>query len=137
MLFCFLMIRRPPRPTRADTLFPYTTLFRSRASTAFAAGLALHIDHAAARDRRAIVHVVHGSKSGLTLPAFGDVERLASAYADHATIVVDACPLRIAPKAVPRSLPLGCVVLLPWSQFAGGQPFTGFALVPAAAHRAP
>src|SRR3546814_13258545 len=25
----FLMIRRPPRPTRPDTLFPYTTLFRS------------------------------------------------------------------------------------------------------------
>src|SRR3546814_7680898 len=30
-LFCFffLMIRRPPRSTRTDTLFPYTTLFRS------------------------------------------------------------------------------------------------------------
>src|SRR3546814_19952303 len=31
VLFCFLMIRRPPRSTRTDTLFPYTTLFRSRA----------------------------------------------------------------------------------------------------------
>src|SRR3546814_6579189 len=31
ILFCvfFLMIRRPPRSTRTDTLFPYTTLFRS------------------------------------------------------------------------------------------------------------
>src|SRR3546814_14448517 len=30
VLFCFfLMIRRPPRSTRTDTLFPYTTLFRS------------------------------------------------------------------------------------------------------------
>src|SRR3546814_9015096 len=29
MLFCFLMIRRPPRSTRTDTLFPYTTIFRS------------------------------------------------------------------------------------------------------------
>src|SRR3546814_18037598 len=28
-LFFFLMIRRPPRATRTDTLFPYTTLFRS------------------------------------------------------------------------------------------------------------
>src|SRR3546814_10849061 len=32
-LYCvyifFLMIRRPPRSTRTDTLFPYTTLFRS------------------------------------------------------------------------------------------------------------
>src|SRR3546814_10425249 len=30
-LFFFLMIRRPPRSTRTDTLFPYTTLFRSLA----------------------------------------------------------------------------------------------------------
>src|SRR3546814_15969914 len=28
-LFFFLIIRRPPRSTRTDTLFPYTTLFRS------------------------------------------------------------------------------------------------------------
>src|SRR3546814_7705406 len=30
----FLMIRRPPRSTRTDTLFPYTTLFRSALSRA-------------------------------------------------------------------------------------------------------
>src|SRR3546814_4931079 len=30
LFFFFLMIRRPPRSTRPDTLFPYTTLFRSR-----------------------------------------------------------------------------------------------------------
>src|SRR3546814_15391921 len=30
VFFCFLMIRRPPRSTRTDTLFPYTTLFRSK-----------------------------------------------------------------------------------------------------------
>src|SRR3546814_666139 len=28
-MLCFLMIRQPPRSTRTDTLFPYTTLFRS------------------------------------------------------------------------------------------------------------
>src|SRR3546814_3659800 len=32
-LFFFLMIRRPPRSTRTDTLFPYTTLFRSAIET--------------------------------------------------------------------------------------------------------
>src|SRR3546814_21161112 len=31
LIFFFLMIRRPPRSTRTDTLFPYTTLFRSLA----------------------------------------------------------------------------------------------------------
>src|SRR3546814_21077772 len=34
--FFFLMTRRPPRSTRTDTLFPYTTLFRSRNETALA-----------------------------------------------------------------------------------------------------
>src|SRR3546814_7285291 len=29
-VFFFLIVRRPPRSTRPDTLFPYTTLFRSR-----------------------------------------------------------------------------------------------------------
>src|SRR3546814_1942993 len=32
--FFFLMIRRPPRSTRTDTLLPYTTLFRSQQTRA-------------------------------------------------------------------------------------------------------
>src|SRR3546814_12160131 len=38
MIF-FLMIRRPPRSTRTDTLFPYTTLFRSLDSKSFISAL--------------------------------------------------------------------------------------------------
>src|SRR3546814_14545003 len=38
-LFFFLMIRRPPRSTRTDTLFPYTTLFRSFSVTTIHDGL--------------------------------------------------------------------------------------------------
>src|SRR3546814_17841951 len=41
-VFC-LMIRRPPRSTRTDTLFPYTTLFRSLAK---ALGSQQGVDHA-------------------------------------------------------------------------------------------
>src|SRR3546814_13051724 len=40
MCVFFLMIRRPPRSTRTDTLFPYTTLFRSRAGRDGPAGRA-------------------------------------------------------------------------------------------------
>src|SRR3546814_1311014 len=36
------MIRRPPRSTRTDTLFPYTTLFRSYAAQAYRQHLAEH-----------------------------------------------------------------------------------------------
>src|SRR3546814_9842177 len=44
MFFFFLMIRRPPRSTRTDTLFPYTTLFRSPINARF---LELRQDRAA------------------------------------------------------------------------------------------
>src|SRR3546814_9141186 len=43
--FFFLMIRRPPRSTRTDTLFPYTALFRSVSSdqkTVFGAAVPGH-----------------------------------------------------------------------------------------------
>src|SRR3546814_13093137 len=46
----FLMRRRPPRSTRTDTLFPYTTLFRSRTRQAEASEQAARqaAEHAAA-----------------------------------------------------------------------------------------
>src|SRR3546814_4916766 len=51
LIIFFIMIRRPPRSTRTDTLFPYTTLFRSplyghdldRKTTPVMAGLAFAI----------------------------------------------------------------------------------------------
>src|SRR3546814_19881672 len=46
------MIRRPPRSTRTDTLFPYTTLFRSRTAGAGGPVWLRQVD-AAADDRRA------------------------------------------------------------------------------------
>src|SRR3546814_8123724 len=71
--FFFLMIRRPPRSTRTDTLFPYTTLFRSRRERSVAD----------------ICHVIPGRRPGagvrlhsagsptLWTPAFaGDHERI-------------------------------------------------------------
>src|SRR3546814_4205071 len=40
------MIRRPPRSTRTDTLFPYTTLFRARQpQKCFAGAVAQHLGH--------------------------------------------------------------------------------------------
>src|SRR3546814_19854143 len=41
--FFFLMLRRPPRSTRTDTLFPYTTLFRSEHPQIGACALAFQI----------------------------------------------------------------------------------------------
>src|SRR3546814_2186460 len=52
------MIRRPPRSTRTDTLFPYTTLFRSGLAAGLAAGLV------------AAVFVAAGLAAGLAAAAF-------------------------------------------------------------------
>src|SRR3546814_13749602 len=46
----FLMIRRPPRSTRTDTLFPYTTLFRSGLFNR--RGFDMHLGKALAQSRR-------------------------------------------------------------------------------------
>src|SRR3546814_9987285 len=55
--FCifYLIIRRPPRSTRTDTLFPYTTLFRSWTQTDYASPISpgrLHFADAAGREIR-------------------------------------------------------------------------------------
>src|SRR3546814_8502343 len=61
------MIRRPPRSTRSDTLFPYTTLFRSRhivdAEADPAGGAGQHARRTAARGR--------GERHALSQAAFG------------------------------------------------------------------
>src|SRR3546814_3706076 len=55
-MFFFLMIRLHPRSTRTDTLFPYTTLFRSRYGVAVDA--AIHAPHDYGDDRNHHVHVM-------------------------------------------------------------------------------
>src|SRR3546814_17377242 len=54
-LFFFLMIRRPPRSTRTDTLFPYTTLFRS-GGRRWPSGVAHRALQRAQRGRSPLLH---------------------------------------------------------------------------------
>src|SRR3546814_1092567 len=67
--FFFLMIRRPPRSTRTDTLFPYTTLFRSRGprvrlpeGARRRAGRRLHVDLHLAQAGRGRQRVAGGQR---------------------------------------------------------------------------
>ncbi len=101
-----------------------------RASAAIAADLADRADEAIAAGEHPVIHVVHGSKTGLTLPSLDDCAVLSARFGLAATIVVDACQLRISPAAVRAYLDLGCVVLATGSKSANGAPFSGFALVP-------
>src|SRR3546814_14423786 len=52
LFFFFLMIRRPPRSTRTDTLFPYTTLFRSLPDCVHPARRAAYLTHSTIPARR-------------------------------------------------------------------------------------
>src|SRR3546814_5117323 len=62
LLFFFLMIRRPPRSTRTDTLFPYTTLFRSPGS-----GAHLHTRRSSRNYRDSRVRP-HAAAQSITVP---------------------------------------------------------------------
>src|SRR3546814_11600977 len=55
------MIRRPPRSTRTDTLFPYTTLFRSWRRVVRAVDRADRRQHAASL----FLHRYHGVRTGV------------------------------------------------------------------------
>src|SRR3546814_16596025 len=62
--FFFLMIRRPPRSTRTDTLFPYTTLFRSERLVVGEGGVVDELDAVA----HALLDGVRGARVGGELP---------------------------------------------------------------------
>jgi hypothetical protein len=111
---------------------------RVRPSTYIAARMHASIAAARGAGRHSLVHIVHGSKTGLILPSLAEVEALCERHGDAATLVVDACQARITSAAVNDYLARGAIVFVTGSKFMGGPPFSGFALVPAAlARRAP
>jgi selenocysteine lyase/cysteine desulfurase len=96
------------------------------------AGMRSEIERAIAAQQFPLLHVVHGSKTGLILPHLDDIDALIARYGDGIGFVVDACQARITSAAIAAYLTRGAVVLLTGSKFMGGAPFSGFALVPQA-----
>src|SRR3546814_4841626 len=97
IICCFLMIRRPPRSTRTDTLFPYTTLFRSVAAAA-----AIHADRRHGRtqpthDRGGKSANTHHRQSRLTM---------AHGHSRNYTTLTDATQSRAVASA--RCKPIRC-----------------------------
>ncbi len=90
------------------------------------------LNRARAMGKHALVHVVHGSKTGLILPQGEELDRLHAEFPGQFTLVVDACQARIASAAVHRYLERGAIVFLTGSKFMGGPPFSGFAILPEA-----
>lgn len=92
---------------------------------------------AKAEGRHALVHVVHGSKTGLILPVLDDIDSLGREHGEAMSLVVDACQARITSAAIADYLKRGAIVFLTGSKFMGGPPFSGFALLPAGIERPP
>ena len=92
--------------------------------------IAIEMGVAALDGRQTLLHVVHGSKTGLILPSLDDIDRLKAEYSDRLSLVIDACQARIITEAVNDYLARDAVVFLTGSKFMGGPPFNGFALVP-------
>jgi hypothetical protein len=103
---------------------------RARPSGEIAAKMDSAIRAAEAERRHVLVHVVHGSKTGLILPSLDDIDRLAEAHGGSVTFVVDACQARITSPAIADYLARDAIVFVTGSKFMGGPPFSGFALVP-------
>lgn len=103
---------------------------RARPSAEIAARMDSAIRAAEAEHRHVLVHVVHGSKTGLILPSLDDIDRLSDAHGSSVTLVVDACQARITSPAIADYLEREAIVFVTGSKFMGGPPFSGFALVP-------
>src|SRR3546814_7889995 len=94
------MIRRPPRSTRTDTLFPYTTLFRSLDRFAFGFRNRQH----------AVVDAVGCQRPGVVLASLRNVDRVAAARPmfvgpEHAAPGVECGPLLVAMAVGPDFRP--------------------------------
>jgi hypothetical protein len=103
---------------------------RARPSAEIAERMDKAIAESEAARRHVLVHVVHGSKTGLILPSLADIDRLVAKNGDSVTLVVDACQARITSPAIADYLERGAIVFVTGSKFMGGPPFSGFALVP-------
>lgn len=106
---------------------------RARPSAEIAARMGSAIAESEAAGRHVLVHVVHGSKTGLILPSLADIDRIVAKNGDSVTsvtFVVDACQARITSPAIAAYLERGAIVFVTGSKFMGGPPFSGFALVP-------
>lgn len=99
-------------------------------STTLTAQMESAIAAALVEGRFPLVHVVHGSKTGLVLPHLDDIDRLRARIGNDVAFVVDACQARITTAAIHEYLARGIIVFLTGSKFMGGPPFSGFALLP-------
>lgn len=84
------------------------------------------------RGRSVLIHVLDCSKTNRSGPRRSTALALQQRYGDRVLVVIDSCQLRCSPEQVRSDLASGFIVMVTGSKFAGGPPFAGAVLLPAA-----
>src|SRR3546814_4744856 len=103
LFFCFLRIRLPPRSTRTDALFPYTTLFRAP----WGAG-----GRPRARRHDPRPHQGHRTPPPARRPAAGDLRALVGARLRAPAALADSAGSVLVPRMIARGFAVLSVLLL-------------------------
>ncbi|HSM41990.1 MAG TPA: hypothetical protein VK862_14650, partial [Afifellaceae bacterium] len=82
------------------------------------------------RGHHVLVHVLAGSKTGLTAPSHECVETLVEQAPDRVDVVVDACQMRSDLHALGGLVDRGWMVQISGSKFLTGPPFSGALMIP-------
>src|SRR3546814_4161357 len=106
------MIRRPPRSTRTDTLFPYTTLFRSDAEEAHAQRTGQAQDHPGHADAPRCRHALdavgrHEARQDVRLAEVTQAPGKRGNDADHASVPPPNQSSRVASNSRTTSTEIG------------------------------
>src|SRR3546814_15653608 len=95
------MIRRPPRSTRTDTLFPYTTLFRSYGAPQLAIECAAQRGHEPEEtDETKLAEEQQRHAPGASTRA---AEPVPARMSDHQTVLDDRQRLEVLPDQIGRA----------------------------------
>jgi hypothetical protein len=82
------------------------------------------------RGHHLLVHVLLGSKTGLSAPSLEVVEQLTAAAGGRVDVVVDACQMRSSPEELGGLVRRGWMVQVSGSKFFTGPPFSGALMMP-------
>ena len=88
------------------------------------------VEGAVSRGRRVLVHVLRGSKTGLSGPSDEAIFKIKNLSSERVDVVIDACQMRTSLQDLGRWLNEGCILQVTGSKYLTGPPFSGALLIP-------
>ena len=90
------------------------------------------VEQALAAGHQVLIHVLIGSKTGISAPPIEIVDTLRMPHRDRVDVVVDACQLRVTPSLLGALARRGWMLQVSGSKFLTGPPFSAALIVPEA-----